>query len=203
VQVAGKVERRTSMVGKATREACDAFRRLEGDLAVVETADRLDADLVRLRASKAPAMQATDPGAAVFAALIGTTAENAAAWTMLLGSIALELAGMIAMMRADAPRREQETVTVPIVGVPRVGPPTLEAPRPATIDSFMLACVVRAKGSKVSWAELFTRYRRWCSEQAPESLPLDAATFGRRLDAFRSEGIIRTRRQGEDVFALM
>jgi hypothetical protein len=68
------------------------------------------------------------------------------------------------------------------------------------LDSFMLACVVRARGSKVSWAELFTRYRRWCSEQ--DLTPLDASPFGQRLDAFRSDGIIRTRRQGDDVFCI-
>jgi hypothetical protein len=195
-------ERGPSMVGKTTRESCEAFRRLDGDLAAAEAAARLDSNLARLRASKAPVMQTTDPGAAVFAAMIGTTAENAAAWTMFLGSIALELAGMIAMMRGDAPGREMETSTAPMVGVPRVGPPTLDRPRPTSVDSFMLACVAHAKGSKVSWAELFTRYRRWCSEQAPESVPLDAATFGRRLDAFHSEGIIRTRKQGEDVFRI-
>jgi hypothetical protein len=192
-----------NMVGKASRESCDAFRRLEGDLAAAETAAAWTQIWLVCVASKAPVMQATDPGAAVVAALIGTTAENAAAWTIFLGSIALELAGMNAMMRADAPGRQLEALAVPlVVDPPNLGVPRLDRPRPATVDSFMLACVIPAKRGKVPWAELFTRYRRWCSEWAPESVPLDAATFGRRLDAFHSEGIIRTRKQGEDVFRI-
>jgi hypothetical protein len=74
-------------------------------------------------------MQSTDPGAAAVAALLGITSDSAAAWTMFMGSIALELAGMIAMMRDDAPVASRITalssVPRPIVGVPRLEPPTL------------------------------------------------------------------------------
>jgi hypothetical protein len=82
-------------------------------------------------------------------------------------------------------------------------PATIVGGLPATIDGFMLACVIRTKGSKVSWAELSTRYPRWCTEQAPDFGPLDPATFGRRLDAFRNVGIIRVCRQGQDGFVSM
>jgi hypothetical protein len=60
-------------------------------------------------------MRAADPAAAVVAALTGTTFENAGAWTLLLGSIALEVAGMIAMMRADTPERAPaQTAEMPV-----------------------------------------------------------------------------------------
>lgn len=58
-------------------------------------------------------------------------------------------------------------------------------PKP-TYASLTLACVLAAKGSKVSWAELFARYRRRYAKQ--DLAPLDAASFGRRLDTLRSEG---------------
>jgi len=33
------------------------------------------------------------------------------------------------------------------------------------LEEFMLECVTRAKGSSVSWAELYVRYRRWCADK--------------------------------------
>ena len=68
------------------------------------------------------------------------------------------------------------------------------------MDNFLLACVGRARGSKVSWAELYTRYRRWCADRQSE--PVDAVKFGRQLDALRSEGVLRARRQGADVLCV-
>jgi hypothetical protein len=70
------------------------------------------------------------------------------------------------------------------------------------VDGFLLACVTKAKGASVSWAELFTRYRRWCAEQTPAVSPLPAEAFGRRLEALRTEGVVRARAKGEDVYCL-
>jgi hypothetical protein len=43
-----------------------------------------------------------DPGATALSLIVGTSADNIAAWSALFGSLALELAGMIAMMRAES-----------------------------------------------------------------------------------------------------
>jgi hypothetical protein len=59
---------------------------------------------------------------------------------------------------------------------PKLPPPTI-----GDVDDFLLACVGRARGSKVSWAEPYTRYRRWRADRQCE--PVSAAEFGRQLDA--------------------
>jgi len=64
----------------------------------------------------------------------------------------------------------------------------------------MLECVTRAKGSSVSWAELYVRYRRWCADKGLNPMPTDM--FGKRLDRLRAEGLVRARAKGEDVFCL-
>ena len=92
------------ITSKATREACEAFRRLEGEHETGRAAVRLDeaAAAIRARLAKGAAVQTADPGATAVSLIVGTSAENVAAWSALLGSLALELAGMIAMMRAES-----------------------------------------------------------------------------------------------------
>ena len=68
------------------------------------------------------------------------------------------------------------------------------------VERFMLACVGPAKGSSVSWAELYTRYRRWCSDEGLSAMSADM--FGKRLDRLRAEGVLRSRVKGEDVYCL-
>jgi len=46
----------------------------------------------------------------------------------------------------------------------------------------------------------YTRYRCWCADRQSE--PVDAVKFGRQLDALRSEGVLRARRQGADVLCV-
>jgi hypothetical protein len=69
-----------------------------------------------------------------------------------------------------------------------------------SIDKFMLACVGRAKGSNLSWAELYVRYRRWCSEQS--LVAIAANQFGKRLDALRADGVLRVKAKGDEVYCV-
>jgi hypothetical protein len=142
-----------------------------------------------------------DPGAAVIAALVGTSQENAAAWAMLMGSIALELTGTAAMMRADAPMTRNPPVAEAsepnMVAAPKEQAPSNVVALPSKVGSIN---IVGAKGCELSWLELFARYRRWCSDEGLEAMSIDQ--FRKRLDALRVEGIIRTRRRGDDVYCL-
>src|SRR5262249_21160407 len=88
----------------STREACETFRKLEGELETTKAATKLEADAERIRGrlAKGPAVQSADPGAVALALIVNSSADHVAAWSALLGALALELAGMIAMMRAES-----------------------------------------------------------------------------------------------------
>jgi hypothetical protein len=89
---------------KTIRDGCEAFRKLEGELEVGNAAARLEraSAAIRSRLAASAAMQAVDPGATAVSLIVGTSVDNVAAWSALFGSLALELAGMIAMMRAES-----------------------------------------------------------------------------------------------------
>jgi hypothetical protein len=112
---------------------------------------------------------------------------------------------MATMMRAEAPM-DARVSTPPRASeplpptasnvVPMIQPPT----KTGNVESFVLACVGRAEGSTVSWAELYVRYRRWCAEQ--NLVAMTAEQFGKRLDALRANGLLRSRAKGDEVFCL-
>jgi hypothetical protein len=59
---------------------------------------------------------------------------------------------------------------------------------------------LRAKGSTLSWGELYSRYRRWCSEC--ELAAIAANEFGKRLDALRADGVLRVKAKGDEVYCV-
>ena len=72
-------------------------------------------------------------------------------------------------------------------------------PKPrGDVDAFLLEHVAPEEGARVSWAELFIRYRTWCEAEGCASVAVDA--FGARLDALRAELGLLTRTKGKDVF---
>jgi hypothetical protein len=206
----------------ATREACEVFRKLEGELETAKAASKLETDAERIRArlAKGPATQAADPGAAALALIVNMPADRVAAWSALLGALALEIAGMIAMMRAESthvapegelarPESKRSLAVDAPVAVPRADNvlamtsakgPALPA-KIGDVDRFMLEGVARAgKSAKVSWAELYVRYRAWC--ESKRSVPVDAKAFGAKLDEPRNELGLRVRTRGNDVYFL-
>jgi hypothetical protein len=198
------------IVAKATRDFCDAFRKLQGELETAKAADALEGRAGALRVSLAhvPAIQHANPQAAAISNLLRIAVDNAVSLYALVASLALELAGMAAMMRADAPTSSPATGRIRVEVPPAA---TLEEPsnvvkliqppeKTGTVERFMLACVGRAKGSSVSWAELYVRYRRWCADDGLGAMSADM--FGKRLDNLRAEGVLRARAKGEDVYCL-
>src|SRR5262249_22057014 len=82
----------------------------------------LEGKVARLGAAlkEAPAVQHANPQAMVIANLLHIPTDDAVAWYAFVASLALELAGMAAMMRADAntpPMRKPGPVTAPIAKV--------------------------------------------------------------------------------------
>lgn len=198
-----------------TREACEAFRKLEGELETGKAAAKLEADAERIRGrlAQGPVMQTADPGATALALIANLSPDRVSAWSALLGSLALELAGMVAMMRAESSYLPGRTANV----VGKVPPVTLQSeemvpmmPRAkmaavptkvGDVDQFMLDGVTTGgKSAKVSWAELYIRYRAWCDGK--KVVPVDAKTFGARLDGLRDELGLRVRTKGNDVYFL-
>jgi len=197
---------------KATREACDAFRKLEGELATAQAAQELESKAATLRGSLArtPPVQHANPQAAAISSLLHIPVDDAVSLYAFVASLALELAGMAAMMRAQAPTTTSSpaikniTVDTPQLAIPE--PPSnvvalIQPPqKKGTVEKFMLSCVKHVKGSSVSWAELYVRYRRWCADESVIAMTADM--FGKRLDRLRAEGVLRARAKGEDVYCL-
>jgi hypothetical protein len=85
--------------------------------------------------------------------------------------------------------------------VPIVSPKAPRSPDEHVVR-FMLDCMPRSVGDKVTWADAFARYQRWCGEHSPRIAPLDPGTFGQDLKALCKPAGIRTRAKGRDVFSL-
>jgi hypothetical protein len=152
---------------------------------------------------RAQAIQHANPQAAAFAGLIGLPVEDATHWYAFVASLALELAGMAAMMRAEVPMDTE--VPTPPMSEPLLAAASnvvamIQPPKTGSVEQFMLACVGRAKGKSVSWAELYVRYHRWCTEQ--NLAAMNAEQFGKRLDVLRADCLLPSRATGEDVYYL-
>lgn len=95
------------IVGKQTREHCRAHRQLEGEHATAARGDDLDAKIARIVAQlgEAPPDREADPQAHALAILLQLPVELVTALYALGASLALELAGMVAMMVARSPPR--------------------------------------------------------------------------------------------------
>jgi hypothetical protein len=200
---------------RSVREGCDAFRKLEGELETGKAAARLDQAAIAIRGRLATdaAIQTVDPGATAVSRIVGTSADNVAAWSALFGSLALELAGMIAMMRAESQH----------VASPKTGPETrvhaasteLDTSRAPdlvrisnstgkadTVGRFMLSCLKRMPGEEAPGGAIYVRYRCWCTEQQPALTALDAHQFALQF-AERCERVgIRTRHHGRKVYCV-
>jgi hypothetical protein len=94
------------ITAKAIRDSCDAFRKLQGELETAKAAGELEHRAGTLRASlaHAPAIQHANPQAAAISNLLRIPVDDAVSLYAFVASLALELAGMAAMMRADGQR---------------------------------------------------------------------------------------------------
>ena len=66
------------------------------------------------------------------------------------------------------------------------------------VDAFLLERVTHAEGARVSWADAFLSYCRWCDGSGCSAV--DAKAFGARLNALRNELGLKVRTRGHDVF---
>jgi Poxvirus D5 protein-like len=185
---------------KIAREACGAFRKLEGELASAEEAARLDADLARLRAKdgNGPAMQLANPQAAAISTLLHIPIDDAVALYAFVASLALELAGMAAMMRADAPSPVVAPIAEHITLAP--SPVAMLAGPFGNVKRFLLECLPRAKGQRVTLGAVYARYRRWCDDQ--KSTPLSAQAFAEEFKTISERVALRTKRNGTKIYCL-
>jgi len=112
-----------------------------------------------------------------------------------VASLALELAGMAAMMRAEAPRPIPRVATIAEILTPAVA--TLPA-RAGDVRRFLLACLPRAKGEQVILGAIYARYRRWRDESQATALP--ATAFAEEFKGICERVALRTRQNGSKVY---
>jgi hypothetical protein len=196
----------------------EALSTVTANKATSDRAAELDAraSTIRARIDTAQAVQSSNPGAAAISRLLRIEVDDAASLSALLGALALELAGMAAMMRANAHRPSHEsTASEPpaersnladeaaATPTPRHVPPLPSAdPDADTVGRFMLACLTRVKGEEVAGGAIYARYQRWCTEQQPALTALEARTFAQQFAARCERLGIRTRRDGSKVYCL-
>jgi hypothetical protein len=213
---------------KATRESCDAYRKLVGELAAAEEATHLDGAIAGLRGKldKAPAINSANPQAAVLAQLFRISFDDAATRQQLAVAVVVEL--LIVMSFVASERFRGVQVSAPASteragellaemekakGAPVENKTPVEQsagnvvslvvkapPKPSVLVASMLKSLPRSVGEQVSWAALYAAFRKWCVGQKIE--PLDVAAFGRELKALCEYAGIRTRAKGDDVFCL-
>jgi hypothetical protein len=89
--------------GKSTRESCDAFRKLEGELETAKAAVLFEGKAATLGASlaKGPAVYHANPQAAAISNLLHIPVDDAVNWYAFVASLALELAAIAVMMHAE------------------------------------------------------------------------------------------------------
>src|SRR5262249_11754115 len=179
--------------------------KLEGELETAKAAGELETRARLLRASlgQAQPILHANPQATAIAGLTGLPVEDATHWYAFVASLALELAGMAAMMRAEVPTDIEVPTTLRSEPLPTAASNVvamIQPPKTGSAGGFMFDCVSRAKGKNVSWAELYVRYRRWCAEQ--DLAVMTAEQFGKVLDALRADGVLRVRAKGEEVFCI-
>jgi hypothetical protein len=202
----------------------DALSIVTANKAASDRAAALDARVgaIRARIDSAQALQSSNPGAATLSRLLHIDVDDAVSWSALLGALALELAGMAAMMRADAQRppasevkpdpatepvssevsKPVATATMESITAALAKPVDNSAANADTVGRFMLACLKRAKGQEVAGGDVYVRYQLWCAEQQPILRALDAKAFAQEF-ASRCERVsIRTRREGGKVYCL-
>lgn len=161
------------ITSKTTREACDAYRKLEGEMATAEAAARVDNEIVILRArlDKAPAVRSTDPQAATLARLFGVTQDDAAAWHYLFLAIVLELCvagsmiGVELTKDARAVKVDQEPKINPVVAAKSIVVPIKKGRPAGDVAKFAVACLRPAAGASIAIPDQYPRYQAWCEQQ--------------------------------------
>jgi hypothetical protein len=177
------------ITAKMTRQACEAFRKLEGELATAQAAGRLDAaaGTIRARLGKAPAAIEADPQASAFSTLTGIPVATSAALNAFWLSLAFELGAMFAMMLAysnavptpppvvaplnkppgpNAAHVEERALVPALPPRRRTRPAVLieTARAPGDVAKFAVAALRPAAGESVAIGTLYEPYRAWCDD---------------------------------------
>jgi hypothetical protein len=113
--------------------------------------------------------------------------DDAVALYAFVASLALELAGRAAMMRADA-RAEIKVPTVKSRAQPVIGRGACRPFRQR--ETIFAGCVPRAKGERVTVDAGYTRHQRRCRDQ--KSTPLSAQAFAKSSTPFSEHVTLHT-----------
>ena len=111
--------------------------------------------------------------------------------------IAFELLGPVHRQIADSPKPEISN-TSSLTDIPKLQ--IADNRVPVDLREFMLACLPRAKGRRVSWGEVYKRYRDWCLDQSPQMSPVELPLFAEEFGAVCKRVGIKTE-VGERMYA--
>ena len=165
--------------------------------ATTDTAAKLEAEAaaIRTRLAKAPAIPTTNALGEVLGRFLSISAASAATVQQALISAIVELviAATLALPELLRPpqtpvsKREGEHCgSLPdICTTQKTEPPTAE---PGSVRRFMLACIKRSKGEKITRGAVYKRYLRWCDGPAPRQAAADPVFLGTVRAAVRQGG---------------
>jgi hypothetical protein len=186
----------TDATAKDSRELCQRYQALEGELATVKAAAELDSEIETIRgrlggAGAKEAAKEADPQAAAFAQLTGHTKDWIRTALHAVFAIILELGSGLGLYMtighgrrvepAPAMEIEPSRADVPAItsDLPAVAKePTYETPSDA-IKRFVLEQVRPALGSRITGGQMYGAYVEWCERQGLE--PVSMAVFGKLI----------------------
>jgi len=195
----------TNATVQPSREFCDGFKRLEGELATAQEAAALRSRATEL-AAKIDGMdlnevlRAVDPQAEALAKLSGFTPEEIRSALAVLVALVIEFGSSLGLWIAVGDRKTQRRKLViaedtgpqlrSLPSVPSVPQPipvrrSVLAVRPTpdecSVSMFITECVEGRQRSTVPVQKLYDAYKAWASEAGAEVL--NAIAFGRAMTA--------------------
>jgi hypothetical protein len=147
--------------------------------------------------SQMPAVQHANPQVAAISNLLHISIDDT--WLSTpLASLAHALAGMAAMLRADAPAQIKAPTAEPVVLNP--SPIEMLADPFGNVKRFLLECVPRAIGELVAIGAVYARYQRRRNDG--KATPLSARAFAEAFKAISERVALRTKLDRTKIYCL-
>jgi hypothetical protein len=189
----------------------DALAVVLANKAATDRAAKLDSDAaaIRARLEKAQPVASVNPLADTLGRILSLPADTAATAQQVAMVVVVELLIAFALIAwellAPTPEGSSGQRADTDDGTADARPAQAIAQQPVEfgdVRKFMLACLPRAQDGAVMLRAVYTRYQRWCDEQAPPVAPLEAAEFGTQFKAACERVKLRSERRGDQIYCL-
>ncbi|MBX9588837.1 MAG: hypothetical protein K2X43_06005 [Hyphomonadaceae bacterium] len=168
------------------------------------------AAVVRARLGKAEPVANVNPLADTLGRIFSLSADTAATAQQIAMVVVVELLIAFALIAWEllAPKLApgtDEKLHANAAVILDAAPPSaaaLPSPEASSVARFMLACLPRAQGERVTRGAVYKRYLRWCDQQEPRTEPLPIPAFWEQFEPLCQRVHIRMREKGGKVYCI-